>query len=61
MGEEEMLSCAQVAKRFGVNVQTVRGWVRKGIIGHVKVGPHGITRIPLSEAVKHFAVKQGVD
>lgn len=49
-----LLSCKDVADRYGVTVETVRRWARKGIIEVVLVGPTKRIRITEQEASKHF-------
>jgi len=51
---DPLLTCRDVAKAYGVNVETVRRWVRKGVIAVVLVGPYRLVRIRRSEAEKHF-------
>lgn len=52
--DAKLLTCRQVAERYGVNVETVRRWVRKEIIAVVFVGPTRRIRITQAEADKHF-------
>lgn len=56
---DRLLTCRQVAVAYKVHTETVRRWVRKGVIGVIRVGPHRAIRIPKSEAVKHFMLTQG--
>jgi excisionase family DNA binding protein len=53
-GSEDLLSTADVAAQYGVSDETVRRWIRKGVIAYVMVGPFRLKRIPRSEADKHF-------
>ncbi len=53
------LTAAQVARAYGVDVETVREWMRKGIIAYVKVGPFNVKRIAESEARRHFTPVHG--
>jgi predicted site-specific integrase-resolvase len=39
---------------YGVHVDTVRRWVRKGIIAVRLIGPTRIVRIEQAEAARHF-------
>lgn len=54
-----LLSTADVAKLYGVSEETVRRWVRKGVIAYKQVGPFRLTRITLEEAKKHLKDVQG--
>ena len=59
--EPELLSVAQVARTYGVCDETVRAWIRKGIVGYVMVGPFRVKRIPRKEAEKHFVTQPGAE
>lgn len=59
--DEPLLTCEEVANKYRVSVLTVRRWVRKEIIGHVRVGPYRVIRIPLSEARRHFVEVKGAE
>jgi excisionase family DNA binding protein len=52
--EEGLLTVAEVAQTYHVSDETVRRWIRKGILGYVMVGPFRVRRIPRQEAEKHF-------
>lgn len=52
--EIEYLTTAQVAREYGVCVETVRNWIRKGVIGYVMIGPYRLKRITRTEADRHF-------
>lgn len=42
----EYLSIAEAAEKFGIHPETLRGWVRKGAIAHVRLGPApGVIRL----------------
>lgn len=56
---ERLLTMSEVAQSYHVSDETVRRWVRKGIIGYVMVGPFRLKRIPESEANRHFASVDG--
>ena len=51
---DRLLTAADVARAYGVRVETVREWIRKGIMGHVLVGPFHAVRVPVTEAARHF-------
>lgn len=36
--EKRMLTCKEVAERYGVKVPTVRAWIKSGTITGVKIG-----------------------
>lgn len=57
--KQRLYTPAQVARIYGVNVVTVKAWLRKGIIGHVIIGPTKHRRIPEDEARRHFVVRPG--
>lgn len=39
------LSIAEASARFGISESSVRGWVRKGAIPHIRVGPGKLIRV----------------
>ncbi len=45
MTEWQLLSVREAAARVGVDVNTVRLWIRKGAIRYYRVGPYGTIRI----------------
>jgi len=49
----------EVAAKYRVHRVTVRQWVRKGLIGCVRVGPFGRVRITEAEAARHFEETPG--
>lgn len=51
---DELFTCQEVADKYHVHAETVRRWVRKGIIAVVLVGPYRLVRIRREEAEKHF-------
>ena len=55
-----LMTCREVAVRYRVHVETVRRWVRKGIVGVVRVGPYHRIRITEAEAKRHFESSTGV-
>lgn len=40
---------AQAARRIGITMQTLRRWMRKGIVAYAVVGPNNHKRIRQSE------------
>ena len=56
---DDLLTCREVAEMYRVQVETVRRWVRKGVITVILVGPYRHVRIPKTEADKHFEVVPG--
>jgi len=56
---QPLLTVAEVAQSYNVSDETVRRWMRKGIIGYVMVGPFRARRIPKDEAERHFAAVPG--
>jgi excisionase family DNA binding protein len=47
---EETLTPTQVARMIGMHRNTVRNWVKAGLLPAVKVGRRGDLRVPRSEA-----------
>lgn len=47
---EETLTPSQVARMIGMHRNTVRNWVKAGLLPAVKVGRRGDLRVPRSEA-----------
>ena len=57
--EDALLSTSDVARLYGVSTETIRRWIRLGIIGYVVVGNTHVRkrrtiRIPQSEADRHL-------
>ncbi len=49
----EYLSVSNVAKRFNLNPETLRQWVRKGAIAHLRVGPSpGLIRVRATDVAR---------
>ena len=42
---EPLLTATEAATRLGVNVETVRRWVRKGSMKYVEIGPYRRKRL----------------
>jgi excisionase family DNA binding protein len=59
--DNELLTCQEVARLYHVHVETIRRWIRKGVITVVRVGPYRLVRIQRSEAQRHFIIERGVD
>lgn len=57
--KRRLLTPTQVAEIYDVDVETVRRWLRKGIIAHVLVGPYRYKRIPEAEAKRVFRPVHG--
>lgn len=53
--EGELLTIGQVAKSYGVSEETIRRWVRKGVISCIHLGPYRLVRIRRKEAEKYLA------
>jgi excisionase family DNA binding protein len=53
--EGELLTIGQVAKSYGVSEETIRRWIRKGVIHCIHVGPYRLVRVRRAEAEKHLA------
>lgn len=46
----EYLSISNAAERFGLNAETLRQWVRKGAVPHLRVGPNpGLIRVRVQD------------
>ncbi len=45
LGAGNFLSVSEAAKRYNINPQTIRSWVRKGAIPHRRFGPAGQIRL----------------
>jgi len=58
--DDELLTPRAVAARWKVSLETVRRWIRKGIIGHTR-GPGGVVRIPASEVERHSRFVPGAE
>jgi excisionase family DNA binding protein len=57
--DDRLLTPSQVAHAFDVNVETVRTWVKKGVIAHYLIGPFRAVRISRQEAARHFTPVAG--
>lgn len=58
--QKNLLSIAQVARRWSVNYETVRRWCDKGAIAHMRLGPKGdVIRIPEAEVERHERMEGG--
>ena len=42
---DELLTVSEAADRYKVHADTIRTWVRKGVIACVRIGPHGLIRL----------------
>lgn len=42
---EPLLTAEAAARRLGMNVETVRRWIRKGVIAYIEVGPYRRRRL----------------
>lgn len=52
----EYLSITNAAERFGLNPETLRQWVRKGALPHMRVGPNsGLIRVLATDVAKAAA------
>lgn len=49
-GHDRLLTTSDVARMYGVSDETVRRWIRKGVIPFTQVGPYRAKRIRLSDA-----------
>jgi excisionase family DNA binding protein len=47
---DRLLTTSDVARLYGVSDETVRRWIRKGVIPFTQVGPYRSKRIRLSDA-----------
>lgn len=56
MSGPDMVSTGVVARRLGVTVNTVKNWIRKGILQGIRL-PSGHYRIPLSELERLTAAR----
>ena len=36
---DELLTVKEAAERYKLHVNTIRAWVRKGVIPHLRIGP----------------------
>lgn len=41
----ELLTVREASERYHVHVNTLRIWIRKGVVPHVRVGPFGAIRL----------------
>lgn len=58
---EESLTPGQVAGLIGRHRNTVRNWVKWGLIKAVRTGPRGDLRVPRSEVARVRQVLEGMD
>ena len=42
---DELLTVKEAAERYKLHVNTIRAWVRKGVIPHLRVGPTNLIRL----------------
>jgi excisionase family DNA binding protein len=42
---EPLLTASEAAKRLGTNTETIRRWMRKGVIGYLEIGPYHRKRL----------------
>jgi excisionase family DNA binding protein len=50
MTDDPLITPEQAAKRLGVSAETIRRWMRKGVIRYVEIGPYRRKRIRASAA-----------
>jgi excisionase family DNA binding protein len=58
MERDELLTAPEVAEVFGVHIDTVRGWIKAGLLGHVRL-PGRSQRVPRSEVDRFLQVHGG--
>ncbi len=55
--EDRWLSCTQIAKMLSLNNQTIRGWLRDGLLKGVNVGGSAGYRVKESDLQAFLAAK----
>ena len=58
---EGLMTVDQVARCYGVTAETVRRWIRKGVMSYKLVGPYKLKRISKLEVAKYFKSVPGVE
>ena len=46
---DEFLTVTEAATRYKVTADTIRAWVRKGVIAHSRIGPTRLIRLRASD------------
>lgn len=46
---DEYLTVTEAAERFRLHPDTIRTWIRKGVIAHSRIGPHKLIRLRRSD------------
>lgn len=57
--KERLFTVREVAVLYHVHIETIRRYVRKGIIGHRLMGPNRLVRIPESEVARYDVFMRG--
>lgn len=55
----EFLTTHGAARRLGVTPETIRRWIRKGIMSYVEVGPYAAKRLRAADVDKQRVERPG--